>query len=138
MGSPRVVFDTNVLVSGFGFGGKPDECISLALSGEIELVLSTDVLHELAIVVEYDRLPFSAEEGHEFAGLIEDAARIVEPTHSIDAVDADPEDDKFLECAVVADADYVISGDNDLLKLDSYRGVEIVPPADFLEVHAKG
>lgn len=137
MGSPTVVIDTNVLVSGFGFGGKPDDCISLVLSDEIELVLSTDILHELAIVVEYDRLPFSAKEGHEFAGIVEETARIVEPTHSIDAVDVDPEDDKFLECTVVADADYVISGDADLLELDSYRGVEIVPPADFLEVHAE-
>lgn len=137
MGSPTVVFDTNVLVSGFGFGGKPDECFSLALSGEVEMVLTTDILHELAVVVKYDRLPFSAEEGQKFAGIVEDTARIVKPIHSIDAVDDDPEDDKFLECAVVADADYVVSGDNDLLELDSYRGVEIVSPADFLEVHAE-
>lgn len=136
MGTPTVVYDTNVFVSGFGFGGKPDECFSLALSGGVELVLTPDILHELAVVVEYDRLPFTVTEGHTFVGIVADTARIVEATVSVDAVDADPDDDKFLECALVADAEYLVSGDGDLLELESYRGVEIVQPADFLASHS--
>lgn len=60
-------------------------------------------------------------------------AEFVEPDEDITAVEADPDDDKFLEAAVAGTVDYVVSGDQHLLELGSFRGIEIVDPRAFYE-----
>lgn len=132
MGARTVVFDTNVFVSGLCFDGKPEQCIELALDDSVDLVISTDVLHELVVVLEYDRLPVSEAERHEFADVVVEASRFVEPTIERTVVADDPDDDKFVECALEADADFIVSGDDHLLGLDSHQGVRIVTPDALL------
>ena len=61
-------------------------------------------------------------------------AEFVEPEESITAVEDDPDDDKFLEAAVAGDVDYVVSGDQHLLNLGSFRGIDIVDPRTFYEL----
>jgi len=56
---------------------------------------------------------------------------IVEPVEKIDAVSDDPDDNMFLEAAVAAEADYIVSQDNHLLKIKEYRGTKIVKPEEF-------
>lgn len=46
----------------------------------------------------------------------------------------DPKDDKFLACAIEGEADYLVSGDQDLLAIGSYQGIQIVKPAQFLNI----
>lgn len=60
-------------------------------------------------------------------------AEFVDPEEDITAVEADPDDDKFLEAAVAGNVDYVVSGDQHLLNLDTFRGIDIVDPRTFYE-----
>ena len=130
---PRVVFDTNVSVSAFGWAGKPEECWLLAIDDEIESVTSNPIIFEVRRVLDYDRLDFDPDGVLSFIAVIHEVSTIVEPTESIEAVDDDPDDDKFLEAAVEADADYIISGDGHLSGIEEFHGIEIVSPAEFLD-----
>ena len=60
-------------------------------------------------------------------------AEFVEPDHDIPAVEADPDEDKFLEAAVAGNVDYIVSGDRHLLDLNSFRDIDIVGPRTFYE-----
>lgn len=133
MGTISVVYDTNVLVSGIGFGGKPWECLLLSFVGDLEMVASEETFAEFERVLEYDHLPFTAREQERFPKLLRKEATIVHPETAVAEIDEDPDDDMFLECAVEADADFLLSGNDHVLDVEQFRGTEIVSPAAFLE-----
>lgn len=132
MGPLRVVVDTNVIVSALGFGGRPLEALLRTFDEDAQLVASEKTLDELERVMAYDHLPFTSTERAQYPTLLRLEAEIVCPDDSITRV-RDADDDKFLECAVEADADYIVSGDDDLLDLGSHDGTDIVTPAEFVE-----
>ncbi|GGC71425.1 putative toxin-antitoxin system toxin component, PIN family [Haloferax sulfurifontis] len=134
MGQVTVVFDTNVLISGLGFGGKPKECIDLAVMGDVQIVISEDALDEFRRVLTYDRLPFDEEEQQTLPDdLIRlTGAEVINPEVSVEVIEDDPDDDVFLECALAAGADYIVSGNDHLLDEHPFRGIKIVEPAEFL------
>ena len=133
MGTVGVVFDTNVLVSAIGFGGKPWECLVVAFMGEVEMVTAEAAIDEFERVLGYDRLPFTETEHDRYPALIRDEATLVDPGQSVEVIEDDPDDDLFLEIALEADAEYIVSGDPHLTALGAFRGVDIVRPAAFLE-----
>lgn len=133
MGSLRVVYDTNVLVSAIGFGGNPWRCLLAAFVGNVEMLASEETLDEFQHVLEYEHLPFTLEEQARLPALIEVEATIVDADVTVQAVDDDPDDEKFLECALAGDADYVVSGDRHLRDLDEFQGIEILEPVEFLD-----
>lgn len=127
-----VVLDTNVLVSALGFGGKPLECLLLSIvESDIEVAFSDETLSELRRVMEYEHLPFTEVEKRRYPEILGELAVVVEPDMNVNEV-RDEDDDIFLECALEADADYIVSGDDDLLELEEFRGVSIVTPEEFL------
>jgi len=135
MGSVTVVFDTNVIVSALGFRGTPLEAVVYALNDtETEVVASEATLAELERVMTYDRLPFTDRDREQFLSILRREVAVATPAESVEAVERDPDDDAFLECALAGDADFLVSGDDHLLELGPFRGVEIVSPADFLEI----
>ena len=69
----------------------------------------------------------------EFAGKILTISRVVEPELDLTVVDADPDDDKILECAVAGDVDCLVSGDSHLVDLDTYGSIDVYSPAKFLQ-----
>lgn len=133
MGTIRVVFDTNVVVSALGFGGRPLEALLRAFDEDVQLIASDETLRELERVLAYDHLPFTKTEQTRYPALIRLEAEIVAPENTVEIV-RDSDDDKFLECALEGDAEYVVSGDDDLLDLQSYEGVRVIPPAEFIEI----
>jgi hypothetical protein len=64
-------------------------------------------------------------------------AEIVRPRKSLNVVQEDPSDNKFLECAIEGKADYLVSGDNHLLKLKEFEKVKIISVTDFLSIIEK-
>ena len=131
MGAVTVVFDTNVLVSALGFGGTPLDAL-LAGWTDHRPVASEQTLAELDRVMRYERLPFTHEDRQQYLRLLRREFELVAPTRDVDVIEADPDDDAFLACGLAADADFLVSGDDHLLDLGSYRGIEIVTPAEFL------
>ena len=128
----RVVADTNVLVSAIQFGGKPKQLLDVAVDGHVDLVFSEAILDETRRVLK-DKFRRTPEEVRDSDKQFRVVGRIVAPTESIYMIDADPSDDRILECAVAADADFIVSGDKHLLALGSFRGITIQRVSEFLE-----
>jgi putative PIN family toxin of toxin-antitoxin system len=128
----RVVLDTNVLISAFGWGGKPEQCLELVLDGDVEAYCTRSMLDELSRVLDYDRFDFSDDEKQSFLAIVTAAFHVTDTKVDVTRSD-DADDDVFLECAVTVDADYVVSGDTHLLDLGSHDEIPILPPAAFLE-----
>lgn len=133
MGSLRVVFDTNVLVSAIGFGGTPWDCLALAFVGDVEMITAEAAIEEFERVLGYDRLPFTEADREQYPALLREEATVVDPGQSVQVIDDDPDDDLFLEIAVEAEAEYIVSGDPHLTDLGVFRDVDIVSPSAFLE-----
>jgi len=132
MGTVTVVFDTNVLVSALGFGGKPLEVLVHALDDpKTGIAASEPTLAELGRVMEYDRLPFTERDRELFLTILRREFEIVATAQSVDLIERDPDDNAFLECATASNADFLISGDDHLLDLGAFRGTDIVSPAEF-------
>ncbi|MBF0501956.1 MAG: PIN domain-containing protein [Candidatus Riflebacteria bacterium] len=56
-------------------------------------------------------------------------------TQKVSIVKNDPDDDKFIECAIALNADYIVSGNHDLLEIENYMGIKILKPKDFLRIY---
>jgi|SRR5579862_4162237 len=128
----RATLDTSVLVSALNFGGLPNEILNRCQADAFTLCLSQSIIDELHRVLR-DGFEWSEEDLAEALEPILSLAEIVEPTRVVTA-SRDPNDDHVLACAVEADANYVVSGDNDLLELDTFEGIRIVNPRQFLEL----
>lgn len=124
----KIVLDTNVLINGF----KDDysyekKIIDAVIAGEIEAYANRQTLQENKLIVSQliDNDEYSQELDNFFSQI-----NWVVNRRQIRVV-RDSEDNKILESAVEAEADYLITSDNDLLRLDEYRGIKILNPAQF-------
>lgn len=128
----KVVLDTNVIVSGFYWGGAPREALIAWGLGAFGLVVSAPILEE------YRRIGSRMLDevgGDDILGLlmqIESTAERVEPARHLDLHCDDPDDIKFLEAAVGARARYLVSGDKALLRVGKYPYGEVVTPRRFI------
>lgn len=130
----RTVIDTNVFVSSF-FGGNPRKVIDLWKNGNVTLCLSRAILDEYVEV--FKRLDL--EEEPEMKELLEIFAGghgvlFTMDTPKLDVILQDPDDNKFIECAVALKALFIVSGDKELLKVSDYMGIRILTPRDFLSL----
>jgi putative PIN family toxin of toxin-antitoxin system len=127
----RVVADTNVLVSALQFGGKPKQRLDLAADDQVDVAISEAIIAETLHVLrdKFDRGPEWLAEADRQLRVI---TRLVQPTESIHVIEADPTDDRILECAVAAKAEVIVSGDTHLPSLGSFRGIQIQRVAKFI------
>lgn len=132
MGALSVVYDTNVLVSALGFGGTPLDALLYSLSTDTNLIATEDTLDELDRVLGYDHLPFTDADRERYLAILSQEVTLVAPEQTLDVIDCDPDNNMFLECAVVGEAAFIVSGDDHLLDLGDFRGISTVSPADFL------
>lgn len=128
---PRVVLDTDVLISGLCFGGPPGKVLQAAVAGRFEMFTSADLIAEFERVM---RLKFPGKEGEVAETVVELAAfwGIVPAGPRLRVIAQDPADDRVLECAVAAEAGFIVSGDRHLLALGRYGDIRILAPTDFL------
>lgn len=134
----RIVLDTNVLVSGLiSPSGAPAQIQAAWRRGDFELVTSAPLLDELAEVLSYprirNRLGWTGEELFEFIEFFRATAIVTSPSESLELA-RDPDDGRVLEAAQASHADYVVTGDNDLLDLRTFVGIPILTPAVFLRL----
>ncbi|HVY55694.1 MAG TPA: putative toxin-antitoxin system toxin component, PIN family [Thermodesulfobacteriota bacterium] len=134
----RVVIDTNVFISSLlSSAGNPRKVIDLWRLEKFTLCLSKDILTEYFAVL--GRMGMADEpEGAELVQLFEaryNQAFVASPP-PISVIAEDPDDDKFISCAVAAGARYIVSGDRHLQNLKTFRGVRILPPTEFVKLKA--
>ncbi len=129
----RVVMDTNVFVSGiFWEGNFCSELIEKWRCKRIDLVSSIEIIEELVKTLRDFKIQMPEDMIENWRNLIIENSIIVKPAIKLDIVKADPDDNKFLEAGVSGKADFIISQDKHLLKLEGYEGINIVSPEDFL------
>jgi putative PIN family toxin of toxin-antitoxin system len=130
------VVDTNVLISGTFWTGKPKQLINLIRQGNVTFVTSKALMDELREVLIREDKPFrlSAEEAEHIIGAIHSLAEMIQ-VHSRVSICKDERDNRVLECAKDGDADYIISGDGHLLELESFKKVRILQVNEFLRYY---
>lgn len=132
---PRVVFDTNVVVSAAFWKGSPFQSLAAWAEGRCEAVISPQILVEYHETMEELRGDYPSITPVEWAAALGDAAELVFPTDRASGATADPDDEKILEAAIAAEADCIVSGDKKHLQaLRVYEGIPILSPADFLRM----
>ncbi len=131
----RVVLDTNVLISALLFKGEMSRIVGLWQKGKIVPLLSRETFNELRTVLEYPKFSLSRSEirsliEHEILPFFE----VVNVSKHVKGACRDPGDDKFISCAISANADYIVTGDKDLSDLKKYRSIRIIHAPDFMKI----
>lgn len=129
----RIVLDTNVFISGVFFGGLPLQILKAWRDGKVNLVLSIEILEEYQRVGRTLAKKFPGVDLDPILDLLAVSAELVSAPDLPEPVCEDPADDKFLACALAVRSKHIVSGDRHLLKVSSYRGVQILSPRAFVE-----
>jgi putative PIN family toxin of toxin-antitoxin system len=129
----NAILDTNVLVSGIFFSGPPRRILEAWNDGAFDLVLSPEILDEYRRVADELHSQYTSIEIRPILDLLVVRSRIclAEPLET--QVCTDPDDDKFLACAIAASVQTIVSGDKSLLRVSGYQGIEVVRPRYFVE-----
>ena len=130
----NIVVDTNIIISGIFFGGNPKRIINAILDSKVNAYISKEILNEYFEII--NEMMFSKGESIDlsFISLLIDRFNIIETTSKID-ISRDPDDNKFIECAVDSNSIYIVSGDDDLLSIKNYHNIEIITAKEFCERH---
>ena len=131
----KVVLDTNILVSALLFKGELAVIVDLWKKGKIMPVLSKETFAEFKTVLEYPKFSLTVQE---IKVIVEEEMlpyfEIIEVADNIRDRCRDADDDKFIACAVAASADFIVSGDRDLLDMGKCKSVRIVSASAFLKM----
>jgi len=137
----RVVVDTNVVISGLFWRGAPRQLLDAARAQLLDLYTSPVLLAELSDVLGRDkfaeRLAASGVESNDLVLGYAALAKVIKPADFISIIIDDPDDNSVLECAIAAHADVIVSGDNHLLNLSSFRNMPIRTANQLLEQISK-
>lgn len=132
----KVVLDTNVFISGLFWTGTPHKIIKAAENKKITIVMTPEILSELVGVLEREKFtPLFREAGTTLDEVIKKVTALVKIFPSsveFNVIKEDPTDNKFLACALAAQASFIVSGDQHLLKLKSFGKIPILTPRQFL------
>jgi hypothetical protein len=129
--SEKVVVDTNIFISAFGWGGRPLEVIELLEKEDIRNCISEEILNELFVTLSYPKLNFPIKLQTEILEFVLACSDFYTPKENIKLA-PDPKDNKFIECALEAHARIIITGDKGLLSLGHFKGIKIITPEEFL------
>lgn len=133
----KIVLDTNVFISGIFFSGPPYQILKAWRNGKVDIVLSEDIF------AEYQRVAFELSRQKKgvditrFLDLIAVNALWVEAPQLPFPVTEDPDDDKFIACALASNTNIIVSGDRHLLSVSGYKGIEVIRPSSFIDLLLK-
>ena len=136
-GKIRVVPDSNVLISGLNFRGREYTVLALGEDGKIEVCLSSFILAEVSRALRR-KFNYSPAAAQAEIDALRQWVNLVEPTVAVEGVARDDDDNHILACCLEVAADYLITGDRDLLVLNEFRGTIIVNGATFLRIYGEG
>ena len=127
----RVLPDTNIIISSIFWRGNPYEVVRKGILGEYQLVISAEILDEVVDKLR-NKFKFPEESIQELIDVLMTYCQIVDVKSKFDVV-RDKKDNKIVECAFDGKADYIVTGDPDLLVLKEFKGIKIVKAKEFLE-----
>jgi putative PIN family toxin of toxin-antitoxin system len=128
----RVVIDTNIMVSAY-LGSALKVIIASWKSRRFTLVVSDAIADEYREVLQRPKFQIEQTELDDFFSLLLDKAEFVIPLETINVVTDDPSDNKFIEAAIAGKVKLIVSGDNHLLELKSFKDIPIITARDFIK-----
>jgi len=129
---PRVVLDSNVIISAFLFGGQPGQVLRRVIGGSVLGFTSLPILDEVRGVLLRPEFGLSPEQVLALIEELHALCRVVATEIKVHDIRCDPDDNRILECALAAGADVIVSGDAHLLHLSTWNTIRILSPAQFL------
>lgn len=127
----KVVFDTNVLIAAFVAEGVCAKLLRRARKGQVSLITSPFILQEFQDTLS-KKFSATRREIQDALQVVMDAVQItVQPSQAVTGVCRDPDDDRVLECALAAQAEFLVTGNEDLLVLKKFKGIRIITPRDL-------
>ena len=134
----RIIVDTNVLASGLFFTGIPHKILQGIKQRKYRTVVSQDIVGEYKRTVDKlaNRFPNVINANAQLE-LIVLSSDICQPQKLIESVCADPDDDKFIACAIASKTKIIVSGDKHLLNVSGYKSIEVLTPRRFSEKYIK-
>ncbi len=129
----KVILDTNVLISGIFFNGPPYQILRAWRDGKIEFVISPEILEEYERVGEELSSKNPSVNIQSVLNLLTVNSLIVPDQPLPEQVSDDPDDEKFLACAISSNTKTIISGDKHLLKVSGFKEIKVLKPRQFLD-----
>jgi putative PIN family toxin of toxin-antitoxin system len=130
----KLVLDTNIFISAFYWGGNPQIIIDRIITGLDKLFISNEILNEVIDVMSRPKFKSSQEIINRYVRRIEKLGTKIYITGNVTGISRDKDDDSKIECGMMCNADYIITGDEDLLVLEEYNGIKIITPKEYLEL----
>ncbi len=133
----KIVLDTNVFISGIFFSGPPSQILRYWQQKKLQIILSQDILDEYQRVAESLSIKYPSIDIIPIIELVTIHGQFVD-TQGVDiTVCEDPNDNKFIECAIASDTKVIVSGDKHLLRINVYKGTTVLKPREFLETYLR-
>ncbi len=133
----KIVLDTNVFISGIFFGGPPSQILQSWRQAKIKIILTEEILGEYQRVGEELSAKYPSVNIEAIIELFTIFGEFVETKGIAESVCEDPDDNKFIECAIASQSKLIVSGDNHLLKLSGYKAIEVLKPRQFVDNYLK-
>jgi len=130
----KLVLDTNIFISAFYWGGNSEKIINRIIEGVDELFISDQIITEISNVMARPKFKTKPETIIGYIKTIEKSSKKIFVDGKIKDICRDKDDDDKLECAILANADFIITGDEDLLVLRDYKTVKIVTQKEYLDI----
>jgi putative PIN family toxin of toxin-antitoxin system len=131
----KIVLDTNVFISGVFFKGPPYQILRAWREGRIRFLISEEIFLEYQRVGEHLASGFPKVDLELFLELLVIDAEFIIPKKLQTPVCEDPDDDKFIACALAGKSNIIISGDKHLLRVSGYKGINVLRPRKFVDEH---
>jgi len=129
----NIVLDTNIFISGIFWKGDPYKILLLWKDCKVQLISSIEIITEISRTLSDFKIHLPEELQKEWIHTITINSTIVEPKEKFTIIQDDPTDNKFIEAAIAGKAEYIITRDKHLLKIQQFRNVKIITPTEFLK-----
>ena len=129
----KIILDTNVFISGIFFSGPPSKILHAWKNGLLQIVISKDILEEYQRVAESLTYKYPAIDILPIIELVTIHGKLIKTEGVEENVCIDPDDNKFIECAIAGNIKYIVSGDKHLLSVSGYRGISVLKPKEFVD-----
>jgi uncharacterized protein len=132
----RVVFDTNVWISGFLWRGAAHKCLLLAKAGIVQVVYCQECVAELSTKLR-EKFGYTENNIQAVVYQIHHMGEPVAISGNLHVVSHDADDDKFVTCAVSGEAAFIVSGDHHLLDIGAYENIRMITPRECITIFSK-
>ena len=130
----KLVLDTNIFISAFYWGGNSQKIIDRVIEGIDELYISEEIINEISEVMARPKFKTERKTIDGYIKTIIKSGKIIKIEGKIKGICRDKDDDDKLECAIISNADFLITGDEDILILKNYENVKIITQKEYFDI----